>query len=80
MLLNKATNVEESLKIEAELDRLTERIERLKGKLRALEDRIALSRITVSFKTKQQENIEPGFKLPFDWLRELGLQTLLELQ
>lgn len=79
-LLKKATNVPQSLQIEAELDRLTERIERLKGKLRSLEDRISLSKITVTFQAKREETIDPGFNLPFDWLRELGLQTLLELQ
>ena len=72
--------LEESLKIERELERLTGDIERLKGRMRFLQDRIAYSTITVSFQPKEREHIDNQlFRLPFDWLDSLGLQRLLSL-
>jgi len=79
-LLTRATTVEESLQIERELERLTSEIERLKGRMRFLQDRIAYSTITVSFQPKEQERLNNDmFRLPFDWLDSLGLQRLLSL-
>lgn len=80
-LLEQARNVEESLRIEHELERLTGEIESMKGRLRFLQDRIAFSTITVNFSPKEEENLEGEiFHLPFDWLYNLGLRTLLNLR
>jgi len=79
-LLTKATTVEDSLRIERELERITGELERLKGRIRFLQDRIGYSTITVNFQPKEQEQIaRDSFRLPFDWLDSLGLQRLLSL-
>ena len=54
-LLEKAGNVEEVLLIEKEIHRLTEEVERLKGTLRHLADRIAFSTIEVEFRSSASE-------------------------
>ncbi|MBI2897264.1 MAG: DUF4349 domain-containing protein [Deltaproteobacteria bacterium] len=80
-LLEQANNVEQSLQIERELERLTGEIESMKGRLRFLEDRISFSTITVNFAPREQENLQGEvFHLPFDWLQSLGLRTLLDLR
>lgn len=79
-LLRQASNVEEALAVERELQRLTESIEQMKGRQRWLADRIAFSTITVHFqaRTTEQINTDP-FRLPFEWLDTLGLRNLLSL-
>jgi hypothetical protein len=80
-LLNQARTVEESLQIERELERLTTAIESMKGRLRFLEDRISFSTITVNFAPREQETLQGElFNLPFDFLYNLGLRTLLNLR
>lgn len=81
-LLKNAANVEEALRIERELERITEVVETMKGRLRYLSDRLAFSTITVQFQPRPVEQIQDpdAFRLPFEWLRELGLSTLLRLQ
>lgn len=76
-LLAKANDVKSSLEVEHELDRLLERIEMLKGQLKSLGDRIAYSTITVQFRAKREETLNPEFRLPFLWLERIGLQHLL---
>jgi seryl-tRNA synthetase len=48
-LLQRATVIEDILKIEAELRRLTEEIETMQAELKGLVDQIAYSTLTVSF-------------------------------
>lgn len=79
-LLKKADKVEDALKVAKELSDVTEKIELLKGKLRFLQDRIALSTITVLFQPKSTQPVEPqGARLPFGFLDELGLPNLFNL-
>jgi hypothetical protein len=78
-LLAKANDAAAALAIEKELDRVTEQLERLKGELRAMEERIAFSKITLLFEVKRWETLDPDFRLPFDWLQSVGLQQLLSL-
>lgn len=80
-LLERAQTVPDSLTIERELERLTQSIELLRGQLRALEDRVAYSTITVRFQAVRvdQEVVRERFRLPFPWLDELGLVNLLRL-
>ena len=79
-LLRQANNVEEALAVERELQRLTESIEQMKGRIRWLADRISFSTITIHFQARTTEtlNTDP-FRLPFQWLDTLGLSNLLSL-
>ena len=78
MLLEKA-NVKEALEIEKEMRRVTEEIELLEGKLKLLRDKIAFSTITVAFEPRGSTIQATRIKLPFPWLTQLGLPTLLHL-
>ena len=79
-LLEKANTVQESLAIEAQVERLTKEIEQLEGRLRYLTDQIALSTITLTFRPLAEEQLsETDLKLPFPWLEELGLNHLRAL-
>lgn len=83
-LLRQANTVEDALKVQRELGEVTERIETMKGRLRFLQDRISLSTITVWFQPKPvAESLGTASqlsRLPFPWLDELGLQSLLTLR
>jgi hypothetical protein len=78
-LLAQAKNVKEVLMVEQQLQRVTENIERMEGKLKRMRELIAFSTLTVQFKPRATETIKPGVKLPFSWLNQLGLQQLLNL-
>jgi hypothetical protein len=79
-LLRQASNVEEALAVERELQRITESIEQMKGRLRWLSDRIAFSTITIHFQPRATETLSTDpFRLPFQWLDTLGLSNLLSL-
>ena len=80
-LLEKAQSVEEALEVQRELAKVTETIERYKGRLRFLEDRIAYSTIDVHFEPRPREHLtrEDPFRLPFYWLQDVGLGRLLDL-
>lgn len=72
-LLAKAEKVEDALKIEAELTRVTEELDRTKGKLRHLESQVAMSDIRVELNAPVTQN--PGGvgpRLPFAWVDVLG--------
>lgn len=77
-LLARAENVEAALKVELELKRVGEEIERLTAQLETLGKRIALCSISVTFQTvaRQQRPATLG-RLPFDWLGDLHPSNLL---
>jgi len=76
-LLAQAKSVEASIAIEKELARLTEQIERMKGRSRFLRDQSAYSTITIDFQPKQA-SVRPGrIPLPFDWLRDYSIEGVL---
>ncbi|MCW8140744.1 MAG: DUF4349 domain-containing protein, partial [Planctomycetota bacterium] len=81
-ILARAEKVEDALKVQAELARVTEQIELLKGRLRFLQDRLAYSTVTVHFRPRPTEQVgQPDvYRLPFSWLDELGLPSLLNLR
>lgn len=79
-LLAKAQTVEDSLKVEQQLARVTVEIEQLTATLKGLTDRIAYSKITVTFQPRATENVpDEVLRLPFPWLQSLGLSPLLNL-
>lgn len=80
-LLTRANTVEDSLKIEHQLARITEEIERLSGAITLLSHRIDFSKITVVFDVRHHEKVaREAVRLPFPWLKSLGLSNLLKLE
>lgn len=80
-LMAQARTVEEALAVQVELERITGVIEQLKGRLQYLGDRIAFSTITVFFQPAPNAGTDQPdvFRLPFPWLDELSLRSLLNL-
>ncbi|MFO0617097.1 MAG: DUF4349 domain-containing protein [Polyangiaceae bacterium] len=79
-LLEKAQKVDEALQIEKELGRVTDEIERIKGRLKLLSDLAQYSTITVRFSPHASQQVQQGpFILPLPWLDNLGLPRLLQL-
>lgn len=82
-LLERADEVKDALAVQRELTQITEQIERIKGRLRFLEDRIAFSTITIHFAPAPRDDAgaaPPPFQLPFPWIRELGLSSLMDVR
>lgn len=80
-LMAQARTVEEALAVQVELERITGVIEQLKGRMQYLGDRIAFSTITVFFQPAPNAGTDQPdvFRLPFPWLDELSLRSLLNL-
>ncbi|MFO0692643.1 MAG: DUF4349 domain-containing protein [Polyangiales bacterium] len=79
-MLAQAANVEQALQVERELVRITEELERLKGRQRFLADRVAFATLTVVFRPRGNEAVgqEDVPSLPFPWLDRIGLGPLLQ--
>jgi len=72
-LLDRAEKVEDALKIEKELERITETIELLKGKITYLQNKVAFSTLTIHFNSPlPQDDITTG--TPFHWVHRLGCE------
>ncbi len=70
-LLDRAAKMEDTLKIEREIERLTEKIELLKGRIRYLENSSAFSALTVHLNSPlPQKRI--ATEIPFPWVLRLG--------
>ncbi len=78
-LLLKA-NVKEALEIERELGRVTEELERMEGQMKLLKDKLAYSTITVTYAARGSTIEANKVRLPFPWLSQLGLPSLLRLE
>lgn len=78
-LLAEAKNVEEALAVERELQRITESIELMEGKLKLLRELVAFSTITVHLKPRATDTVTPSVSLPFPWLDNLGLPGLMSM-
>ena len=70
--LAKSDKLEDTLKIEAELTRVTGELERLEGRKRFLAAQIAMSTIRVELNSRHGGGEEPGLVVPFDWIARLG--------
>jgi hypothetical protein len=79
-LLEKAGKIEDALAVERELERVTQSIEQLKGKLRLFSELLAFSTITVNFRARPRDQVGSETRLPFTWLNELGLVPLMNLE
>ena len=72
-LLEKADKVEDAIKIEAELARVSEQIDTTKGRIRYLDSQIAMSTLRVELNSPVPQNPRgTGPRLPFDWVNDLG--------
>jgi hypothetical protein len=72
-ILAKSQKVEDALKVEAELARVSEQIDQAKGRIRYLESQIAMSTIRVDYSPAARPNLNRGGPLlPFAWIDELG--------
>ena len=65
------------IEIERELGRITGDIDRMEGKLRLLREKIAYSTITVSLEARSEPIVCATTLLPFPWLQDVGLSSLL---
>ena len=72
--LSKSTEINSTLKIEAELSRVSGEIEQMEGKLRLLQSQIAMSTIKVEFNVLApgRAGSDRGLGLPFKWIEALG--------
>ena len=72
-ILEKTQKVEDALKVEAELARVSAEIDQAKGKIRFLESQLAMSTIRVDLNPAVAQNARgTGPRLPFAWVEQLG--------
>jgi hypothetical protein len=72
-ILAKSQKVEDAIKVETELARVSEQIDQAKGRIRYLESQIAMSTIRVDFNAAAKSNRNSNNPLlPFAWIDELG--------
>lgn len=71
--LEKSEKVEDTIKIEAELARVTLEIERIEGQLRYLRSQVAMSTIHVVLNSRVPQRAPgAGLAIPFEWVGRLG--------
>lgn len=75
VLLEKATVVDDLLKIEKELRRLTEEIETMEAQLQALEDRVAMATLVASFRAAPAS--ASSARSRFAWINDVGVEQVL---
>jgi len=73
-MLDRAEKMDDALKIEKELERVTEGIELLKGKIRYLENGVAFSTLTVRLNSPVPQKAVAG-ALPFPWVERLATEV-----
>ena len=80
-LIKESRNVADTLAAEKELARVTTEIDRLEGVLNRLKNRIAYATVRVSLsRMREAPTAELVGKLPFAWLHDLGLDSLLSFE
>ena len=75
-LLAEAKKLEEKLLVQAEIARVVEEVESMEGRRRLLQGQVALATVTITFRLATS-GPRRTFRLPFEWLDELGLETLM---
>ena len=78
-ILESASRIEDILAIEAQVRRLTEEIELMKGELRTLGDQIAFSTLTVSFfaNAPSPRPYPDRSRSRFEWINQVGVEQVL---
>lgn len=79
-LLAKSTTVADSLAIERELARVETEVDRMETRYEYLRSRASYSTITVTLQPKRFETDRAPFRIPVDWLDQLGLGRLQQLR
>jgi hypothetical protein len=85
-LLAKAPNVQDTLAVERELERIAQEMDVLEGRLQFLKSRAAFSQIDLALSAKPKvaprvaEAERRYVPLPFPWLGELGVNKLLTIR
>jgi len=80
-VLQKAERVDDILKVEAEIRRLSEEIERIEGRRKLLADQVALATLTVTFQAPADAPRpvhRPRQGNSFAWIDRVGAEMLLE--
>ena len=70
-LLEDTVKIEDAIKIEQELARLTETIEQIEGAIRSLKHQVTYSTITVNLNSPVPQRMTKDV-IPFDWVRALA--------
>lgn len=79
-VLQKAEKVEDILKVEAELRRLTEEIERMEGRRKFLADQVALATLRVTFQATAAAPPPPPRsrqRSRFEWVNLVGAESMM---
>lgn len=78
-ILKSATKIEDILRIETEIRRLTDEIEAMKGELRNLGDQIAFSTLTVAFyaNAPAPRPYPDRTRSRFEWINSIGVEQVL---
>lgn len=79
-VLQQADKVEDILKVEAELRRLTEEIERMEGRQKFLADQVALATLQATFQAVDEAPAarRRAQASRFDWINRIGAERVLE--
>jgi len=79
-VLQRAEKVEDILKVEAELRRLTEEIERMEGRRKLLADQVALSTLEATFQPLTEVPPSKRVRRPsrFAWINAIGAERVME--
>jgi hypothetical protein len=79
-VLQKADKVEDILKVEAELRRLTEEIERMEGRKKLLADQVAMATLAATFQAVTEPPARVRAREPsrFRWLNRIGAERVME--
>lgn len=90
--MSKATNVNEMLVVERELERVAQEIDKIEGRLEFLRTRAAMSTISVAFAAKPKPaapiaHAAPStpasprrVELPIGWMNDVGIDRVLNLK
>jgi hypothetical protein len=70
-ILANAQNVDDALKVETQLERVTETVELLKGKIRYMQTQVDYSTLRVELNSPLPQN-QMVAVIPFPWVRDLG--------
>lgn len=76
-LLAKANTTKDALAVEREMARVRERIELLEGQVNSLANRVTYATLSIRFTPMRRAPGAIKANLPFWWLRQLGLESLL---